>query len=81
LRDIAKTTQHKPENTPYVHGDMINSTGGNISVKYKDNGDLRTITTEDIWDLNPFKDANRARILPEWLKSKYMHIEVQPDGY
>ena len=81
LRDIAKTTQYKPENTPYVHGDMINSTGGNISVKYKDNGDLRTITTEDIWDLNPFKDANRARILPEWLKSKYMHIEVQPDGY
>lgn len=81
LRDIAKTTQHKPENTPYVHGDMINSTGGNISVKYKDNGDLRTITTEDIWDLNPFKDANRARILPEWLKNKYMHIEVQPDGY
>lgn len=62
LRDIAKTTQHKPENTPYVHGDMINSTGGNISVKYKDNGDLRTITTEDIWDLNPFKDANRARM-------------------
>lgn len=81
LRDIAKTTQHKPENTPYVHVDMINSTGGNISVKYKDNGDLRTITTEDIWDLNPFKDANRARILPEWLKNKYMHIEVQPDGY
>lgn len=81
LRDIAKTTQHKPENTPYVHGDMINSTGGNISVKYRDNGDLRTITTEDIWDLNPFKDANRARILPEWLKNKYMHIEVQPDGY
>lgn len=81
LRDIAKTTQHKPESIPYVHGDMINSTGGNISVKYKDNGDLRTITTEDIWDLNPFKDANRARILPEWLKNKYMHIEVQPDGY
>lgn len=81
LRDIAKTTQHKPENIPYVHGDMINSTGGNISVKYRDNGDLRTITTEDIWDLNPFKDANRARILPEWLKNKYMHIEVQPDGY
>lgn len=27
------------------------------------------------------KDANRARILPEWLKNKYMHIEVQPDGY
>lgn len=81
LRDIAKTTQHKPESIPYVHGDMINSTGGNISVKYKDNGDLRTITTEDIWDLNLFKDANRARILPEWLKNKYMHIEVQPDGY
>lgn len=81
LRDIAKTTQHKPESIPYVHGDMINSTGGNISVKYKDNGDLRTITTEDIWDLNPFKDANIARILPEWLKNKYMHIEVQPDGY
>ena len=78
LRDIAKTTQHKPESIPYVHGDMINSTGGNISVKYKDNGDLRTITTEDIWDLNPFKDANgyQKRVwndnAPKWL------IDLEP---
>lgn len=63
LRDIAKTTQHKPESIPYVHGDMINSTGGNISVKYKDNGDLRTITTEDIPEFVKDPDAF-ARIKP-----------------
>lgn len=77
---VNHTSIYKPEQK-FVALDYINSTGGSIGVSFKDQGDIRTITTEDIWDINPFKEANRAKILPSWIHRIYSHTEVLPDGY
>ena len=81
LQEISNITQRRQANKQFTFGDYINSTGGNVGVTYSDQSGLRYITIEDIWDLNPFKDANRAQILPDFIRNKYSHIEVQPDGY
>lgn len=81
LQVLSDRTTFKKPNNQFTSGDYINSTGGNVGVSYQDAGNLRNITIEDVWDLNPFKDANRARILPDFIRNRYSHIEVQPDGY
>lgn len=81
LQKIVESTIDKAEEIPYVFGDMINSTGGNISIRYADDETIRKINMQDVWDINPFQDANRAKILPEFIKKKYAHVEVQDDGY
>lgn len=81
LNELTRRTEGRAQNKQFTTTDFINSTGGNVGVTFTDKDGMRTITTEDVWDLNPFKDANRARILPSWLRNRYSHIEVQPDGY
>ena len=81
LQEIANRTAGRQANKQFTIGDYINSTGGNVGVSYNDQENLRHVTVEDIWDLNPFKDANRARILPQFVRNMYAHVEVQPDGY
>lgn len=79
LQHIVDASIYRPNS--FVYGDYINSVGGNVNIRYSDTDNFRRITSQDIWDLNPFKNADEARILPNWLRNRYSHIEVQPNGY
>ena len=61
--------------------DLITSVGGNLTPRVFNKGKYSHVLYDDIWDLQPFKDANREKLLPKWIKKRISHIEVQPDGY
>lgn len=61
--------------------DLITSIGGNLTPRVFNKGNYSQILYDDIWDIQPFKDANREKLLPKWIKKRMSHIEVQPDGY
>lgn len=77
LRHIVKQVGKQEKGIP----DYINTTGGVMGVAPKELENSIIYNTYDLWDLNPFKDANRARILPNFIRKPFSHIEVQPDGY
>lgn len=63
-----------------LEGDLINSIGGNLTPRIGYRNGNAYITYDDIWDIQPFQDANRT-FLPKSLVKRMSHIEVQPDGY
>lgn len=77
LQHIVKQVGKQEKGIP----DYINTTGGVIGVSPKELENSIIYNTYDLWDLNPFRDANRARILPNFIRKPFSHIEVQPDGY
>lgn len=70
-----------PRGGKVVTGDYIGTAGGNVSASSTIEDGYDLVTLEDVWDLQPIQDANRAAILPSKLRDKISHIEVQPDGY
>ena len=56
--------------------DYIGNTGGWVSAKRNNNN----FTLEDLWDIQPFQDANREGILPEKLKLKFANKIDTPNG-
>ena len=88
-KDVLKQINHAAAKDPELSGkittgiDYMNSAGGNISQKIKMlDSNNAVLQYEDVWDVNPFLDANRVgNVLPKKIINKYTHIERQPDGY